>query len=95
MFGQGCAYVLISLHRHPQGAKKIRGNTLSPASNYGYDDDKGDYRVVPGDHIAYRYEVVSVLGTPLHPILLPPIPIFIVAAVIHRAGQLWAGDAGV
>lgn len=30
--------------------------------NYGYDDDKGDYKIVIGDHIAYRYEIVSMLG---------------------------------
>jgi serine/threonine protein kinase len=30
--------------------------------NFGYDDDRGDYQVVIGDHIAYRYEVLSVLG---------------------------------
>lgn len=53
---------LAVIHRRSQGAKKIRGNTLSPTSNFGYDDDKGDYKVVPGDHVAYRYEVVSVLG---------------------------------
>ena len=25
--------------------------------NYGYDDDKGDYKIVVGDHIGYRYEI--------------------------------------
>ena len=30
--------------------------------NYGYDDDKGDYKIIIGDHIAYRYEILSVLG---------------------------------
>lgn len=45
-----------------QDAKKVRGNTLRPNANFGYDDDKGDYRVIPGDHVAYRYEVLSVLG---------------------------------
>lgn len=30
--------------------------------NYGYDDDKGDYKVVIGDHIGYRYEIVEFLG---------------------------------
>lgn len=28
----------------------------------GYDDRKGSYRVVAHDHIAYRYEVLKVLG---------------------------------
>jgi dual specificity tyrosine-phosphorylation-regulated kinase 2/3/4 len=30
--------------------------------NYGYDDDKGDYKIVNYDHIGYRYEVKSFLG---------------------------------
>lgn len=30
--------------------------------NHGYDDERGDYLVVEGDHLCYRYEVVGVLG---------------------------------
>jgi dual specificity tyrosine-phosphorylation-regulated kinase 2/3/4 len=30
--------------------------------NFGYDDEKGDYKVVDNDHIGYRYEVISFLG---------------------------------
>ena len=30
--------------------------------NYGYDDDKGDYNIIMGDHIGYRYEVIEFLG---------------------------------
>lgn len=30
--------------------------------NYGFDDERGDYVVVEGDHLCYRYEVTSVLG---------------------------------
>ena len=32
------------------------------APNCGYDDDKADYKVVEGDQIAYRYEVLGTLG---------------------------------
>ncbi|EPX74487.1 CMGC/DYRK/DYRK2 protein kinase Pom1 [Schizosaccharomyces octosporus yFS286] len=32
------------------------------STNYGFDDERGDYRVILGDHIAYRYEVVDFLG---------------------------------
>lgn len=32
------------------------------AGNYGYDDERGDYNIVMGDHLAYRYEVVDLLG---------------------------------
>lgn len=30
--------------------------------NFGYDDDRGDYLINPGDHFAYRYEIIDVLG---------------------------------
>ena len=30
--------------------------------NYGFDDERGDYLVVEGDHLCYRYEVMGVLG---------------------------------
>ena len=32
------------------------------ANNYGYDDERGDYLVVNHDHLAYRYEVMDILG---------------------------------
>jgi dual specificity tyrosine-phosphorylation-regulated kinase 2/3/4 len=42
------------------GAKKVTPNPMQP--NEGYDDDSGFYRVVPQDHISYRYEVIGLLG---------------------------------
>ena len=30
--------------------------------NYGYDVERGDYKVVLRDHLAYRYEVLEFLG---------------------------------
>ncbi|KAJ6166776.1 hypothetical protein N7470_002223 [Penicillium chermesinum] len=45
-----------------QTAKKHVGDLHSGAANFGYDDDRGDYNIVIGDHLAYRYEVVDVLG---------------------------------
>ena len=30
--------------------------------NHGYDDERGDYLVVQGDHLCYRYEVIGILG---------------------------------
>lgn len=33
-----------------------------PANNFGYDDDRGDYKAVSRDHLAYRYEVMDLLG---------------------------------
>ena len=35
---------------------------IADAPNYGYDDERGDYIVVKGDHVAYRYEILSELG---------------------------------
>ena len=58
-----------------RSARKIIGSlTLSPqpgkdaskdaggTNNFGYDDERGDYNIILGDHLAYRYEVVDILG---------------------------------
>lgn len=45
-----------------QNAQKVVGDLHSKAPNFGYDDDRGDYSIVIGDHLAYRYEIVDVLG---------------------------------
>lgn len=42
------------------GSRKIKNNLNS--ANYGYDDDRGDYKIVIGDHISYRYEILKILG---------------------------------
>ncbi|XP_074869460.1 dual specificity tyrosine-phosphorylation-regulated kinase 2 isoform X2 [Carettochelys insculpta] len=42
-------------------AKKRQGVSGGP-NNSGYDDDQGSYVQVPHDHIAYRYEVLKVIG---------------------------------
>jgi dual specificity tyrosine-phosphorylation-regulated kinase 2/3/4 len=28
----------------------------------GFDDERGDYHLVPRDHISYRYEILDLLG---------------------------------
>lgn len=43
-------------------AKKIESCPKAPL-NSGYDDERGDYNIVLGDHIRYRYEILSVLGS--------------------------------
>lgn len=43
-------------------AKKVVGDTARPTSNYGFDDERGDYSIIEGDHLAYRYEIVDILG---------------------------------
>lgn len=45
-----------------QNAHKVVGDLHSDAPNFGYDDERGDYSIVPGDHLSYRYEIVDVLG---------------------------------
>jgi dual specificity tyrosine-phosphorylation-regulated kinase 2/3/4 len=42
-------------------APKIKPN--SQLKHLGYDDDNGDYKIVPGDHVNYRYEILKILGT--------------------------------
>ncbi|KAF3935367.1 hypothetical protein ABW20_dc0100701 [Dactylellina cionopaga] len=45
-------------------AKKIAGELNGGPSvcNFGYDDERGDYNIVIGDHLVYRYEVIDILG---------------------------------
>lgn len=45
-----------------KNAKKRVGDLHATSANFGYDDDRGDYQIVMGDHLAYRYEVVDLLG---------------------------------
>lgn len=45
-----------------KNAKKFAGDLGLESSNFGFDDERGDYNVVIGDHLAYRYEVVDILG---------------------------------
>ena len=42
-------------------AQKIQGSSQLEY-NFGYDDEKGDYKVITHDHIGFRYEVKSFLG---------------------------------
>lgn len=43
-------------------AKKSK-NKVDSRLNYGFDDERGDYKIETYDHIAYRYEIVKVLGS--------------------------------
>ncbi|KAG2377763.1 hypothetical protein C9374_008848 [Naegleria lovaniensis] len=44
-------------------ARKIKGTVnANEDMNFGYDDERGDYKLVLNDHIGYRYEVVGFLG---------------------------------
>jgi hypothetical protein len=41
---------------------KYQATVDKPSNNYGYDDERGDYLFVPNDHLAYRYEVLEIMG---------------------------------
>lgn len=43
-------------------ADKIHAKSDHAVSNYGYDDEHGNYKSVMHDHLAYRYEVLEELG---------------------------------
>ena len=45
-----------------QNISKLPASKDVPLNNFGYDDERGDYLLVPHDHIRYRYEVIDVLG---------------------------------
>jgi dual specificity tyrosine-phosphorylation-regulated kinase 2/3/4 len=45
-----------------QNAAKHVGGLHSEAANFGYDDERGDYTIVLGDHLCYRYEIIDILG---------------------------------
>lgn len=45
----------------PNAAKHV-GELSADSANFGYDDERGDYSIVPGDHLSYRYEIIDVLG---------------------------------
>ncbi|ANB15644.1 serine/threonine protein kinase YAK1 [Sugiyamaella lignohabitans] len=63
--------------------KKIIGDVRRGVTgNFGFDDDKGDYRVTIGDHIAYRYRILGVLGKGSFGKVLK--------CVDHRSGKLVA-----
>ncbi|CAG9332067.1 DYRK4_11 [Blepharisma stoltei] len=43
------------------GFKSSKSGT-SQGPNYGFDDEKGNFKLYKGDHIAYRYEILQLLG---------------------------------
>jgi len=45
-----------------QSAAKHVGQLQTDAANFGYDDERGDYSIVCGDHLSFRYEIIDVLG---------------------------------
>ena len=57
------AIVLCSVQVYFVGpSAKKQQSVLDGSNNSGYDDDQGSYVHVPHDHVAYRYEVLRMLG---------------------------------
>ena len=46
----------------PSASKTPENATAIGVANFGFDDDIGNYVIVQGDHIAYRYEILGMLG---------------------------------
>jgi len=44
------------------GSQKKKAHPEVVVNNFGYDDERGDYQVINGDHLAYRYEIMDTLG---------------------------------
>lgn len=42
-------------------APKIKGMPWAP-NNHTYDDKRGDFKLIKGDHLAYRYQILNKLG---------------------------------
>jgi dual specificity tyrosine-phosphorylation-regulated kinase 2/3/4 len=45
-----------------ENSLKVKPTKLERLVNNGFDDEEGYYRVQKGDHIAYRFELVEVIG---------------------------------
>jgi hypothetical protein len=43
-------------------SEKVPADVELPTNNFGFDDERGDYQIVIGDHLSYRYEIIEVLG---------------------------------
>ncbi|KAJ1960959.1 serine/threonine protein kinase, CMGC, dual-specificity [Dispira parvispora] len=51
-----------SIYYFGQNARKRQSPKGQALYNQGYDDDRGDYIVLPHDHLLYRYEILETLG---------------------------------
>uniref|UniRef100_A0A915C6I1 Dual specificity tyrosine-phosphorylation-regulated kinase mbk-2 n=2 Tax=Parascaris univalens TaxID=6257 RepID=A0A915C6I1_PARUN len=61
------SYEISEIYNYPRvyfvgSQAKKRGGVVGGTNNCGYDDDMGSYLLVAHDHIAYRYEVLKVIG---------------------------------
>lgn len=42
--------------------RKVKPDLKNSKNNYGFDDNRGNYIILPGDHIKYKYEIGTLLG---------------------------------
>ncbi|TQS37346.1 hypothetical protein Golomagni_02184 [Golovinomyces magnicellulatus] len=59
--GEMVDYKDIYFYGTPDAAKHV-AEFSKDSINFGYDDDRGDYFIIPGDHLLYRYEIIDLLG---------------------------------
>lgn len=45
-----------------ENSAKIKPTKLERLVNNGFDDEEGYYRVQKGDHIAYRFQLIEIIG---------------------------------
>lgn len=45
-----------------ENESKMKPSKLERLLNNGFDDEEGYYRVVKGDHIAYRFQLIEIIG---------------------------------
>jgi len=55
-------YGFQEIHFVGEHASKVQAPVEDAQYNHGYDDERGDYVLRMRDHLAYRYELLSVLG---------------------------------
>ena len=59
-------FEVIEIMEYPEihflGMKANKIQPVAADTNYGYDDERSDYKIVIGDHLSYRYEIQQIIG---------------------------------
>jgi dual specificity tyrosine-phosphorylation-regulated kinase 2/3/4 len=45
-----------------ENSAKIKATKLERLVNNGFDDEEGYYKIQKGDHIAYRFQLIEIIG---------------------------------
>ena len=51
-----------SLYYLCENEYKIKASNVERLINNGFDDEEGYYRIQKGDHIAFRFQLIEVIG---------------------------------